>query len=253
MNIERVACITGAGSGIGASIARALAMQGFSVVVSDVDIAKATQVSQSLIKAGYRSQGLTMDVSQPTSIFAGFASIAQRYERCDVLVNNAGIATSTSLASCTLEEWSKTLQINLTAAMLCSQQAARLMKKWQWGRIINISSISGICASSDRLAYGTSKAALIGLTKQTAIELAAQGITANAIAPGAIETPLAMQFHSAATRKKFNQRIPCARYGQADEVAQTARFLASEQSSYINGQVIAVDGGFLAAGILSDS
>jgi 3-oxoacyl-[acyl-carrier protein] reductase len=252
MNTERVACVTGAGSGIGAAIASALATQGFSVVVSDMDIVKATQVSESIINAGYRSQALTMDVSQAASIAAGFASIQQRYERCDVLVNNAGIATSTSLDSCTLEEWSKTLQINLTAAMLCSQQAFRLMKKWQWGRIINISSVSGICASSDRLAYGTSKAALIGLTRQTAIELATQGITANAIAPGAIETPLTMQFHSASTRKKFNQRIPHARYGQADEVAQAVNFLASEQSSYINGQVIAVDGGFLAAGILSD-
>jgi 3-oxoacyl-[acyl-carrier protein] reductase len=253
MNSERVACVTGAGSGIGAAIASALAAQGFSVVVSDIDITKATQVSQSIIEAGCSSQALTMDVSEPTSIVAGFSLIEQRYGRCDVLVNNAGIATNTSLNSCTLDEWSKTLQINLTAAMLCSQQASRLMKKWQWGRIINISSISGICASSDRLAYGTSKAALIGLTKQIAVELAAQGITANAIAPGAIETPLAVQFHSASTRSKFNQRIPCARYGQADEVAQAVSFLASEQASYINGQVIAVDGGFLAAGILSDS
>jgi 3-oxoacyl-[acyl-carrier protein] reductase len=129
MNPIRVAWITGAGSGIGAAIAAALATQGYHVVVSDIDLTKATHTTESLIKEGYSANALAIDVSQPRSIASGFAAIEQRYARCDVLVNNAGIATPTSLHSCKIDEWAMTMLINVTAAMLCSQHAFRLMKQ----------------------------------------------------------------------------------------------------------------------------
>ena len=246
-----VALVTGAGSGIGAGIVSKLAKTGFTVIVADIDAQSASLTALQLMEAGYLARSLVMDVSQPDSIEAGFASIEARYGRCDVLVNNAGIAKANTLENCTLDDWNNTLAVNVTSAMLCSQWAAQSMRKLGWGRIINISSISGLCASSQRLAYGTSKAALIGLTKQIAIELAQWGITVNAIAPGAIETPLAQRFHTPATRENFLRRIPAARYGQVADIAAAVNYLVSDEANYVNGLVLTVDGGFMATGLLT--
>lgn len=247
---QKTALVTGAAAGIGAAIANQLALDGYIVIASDIDGDALKKMTDRYVNLPTTVVPLTMDISNQESIDSGFAFIQQHFGRCDVLINNAGFASATSLQTCSLADWNRTMTVNVTSMLLCSQKATELMKQHRWGRIINISSVSGMIASHDRLAYGTSKAAVIGLTKQIAIELAGMGITANALAPGAIETTLTKIFHDADTRERFVQRIPAARYGEIEEVAAVASFLASDQSRYITGQVIAVDGGFVSAGIL---
>jgi len=148
-----------------------------------------------------------------------------------------------------LDNWNATMNINLTGTLLCSQHAARLMRKRRWGRIISIASVAGMRAvGSGRTAYGTSKAAVIGLMRQIAAELTVEGITANAIAPGPVDTPLTQVLHSPAFRKAYTAAIPAGRYGLTTEIAAMAAFLASDQAAYVSGAAIPVDGGFYAAG-----
>jgi NAD(P)-dependent dehydrogenase (short-subunit alcohol dehydrogenase family) len=143
------------------------------------------------------------------------------------------------------------MNINLTGTLLCSQRAARLMVLRHWGRIINIASVAGMRAvGKGRTAYGTSKAAVIGLTRQIASELAEHGITANAIAPGPVDTPMTEVLHSPAFREAYTSAIPMKRYGAPDEIAAAVSFLASENAAYITGVAIPVDGGFMSAGAL---
>jgi 3-oxoacyl-[acyl-carrier protein] reductase len=191
-----------------------------------------------------------MDVGSPESIANGFAAIAERYGRCDVLVNNAGVGRAFPFLEYPLEDWQRTMAVNVTGAMVCGQHAARLMKPRGWGRIVNVASASGFRASLLRTAYGTSKAAVIGLTRQMAVELAPLGITVNAIAPGPVETPLTREFHSDTMRRNLIRGIPAGRYGTPDEMAAMVGFLASEDSAYVNGQTLSVDGGLTAAGVL---
>jgi len=250
----RVALVTGGAMGIGAAISQRLARDGYTVLVSDINLEAAKATADKINADGGTGWGraapLAMDVSKPESIEKAFADVEKDYGRCDVLVNNAGVAKTFPFLDYPLDNWLLTMNINVTGVMLCGQHAARMMVRRKWGRIVNISSVSGIRAGSGRTAYGTSKAAVIGLTRQMAIELAEHGVTVNSVAPGPVDTPLTQAVHSPETRKSFTAGVPMHRYGSTDEIAAAVSFLAADDSSYITGHVVPVDGGFVAAGIL---
>lgn len=247
----RVALVTGAAMGIGAAIAEQLARDGLTVLVSDLNPDEADKTARRFRDEGLSAQPLQLDVGQPASIDAAFGKLAETYGRCDVVVNNAGIAKTFPFIDFPLDNWLATLNVNLTGTLLCSQAAARLMVPKQWGRIINIASVAGMRAvGKGRTAYGTSKAAVIGLTRQIASELSEHGITANAIAPGPVDTPLTEVLHSPEFRSAYTSAIPMKRYGRPAEIAAAVSFLASEKAAYITGAAIPVDGGFMSAGAL---
>jgi 3-oxoacyl-[acyl-carrier protein] reductase len=200
--------------------------------------------------AGGEAQGLRMDMSDEASIVRAVDATLNWYGRLDILVNSAGVGLTAPFFELSLEKWQRTLAVNLTGAFIASRQAARAMRETGWGRIIQIASVSGILAGSQRCAYGSSKAGLIGLTRQMAVELARFGITVNAVAPGPVKTPMTDIMHDAATQEAYCARIPARRYGRLDEIAHAVAFFASEEAGYITGQTLAVDGGYTTAGIL---
>jgi 3-oxoacyl-[acyl-carrier protein] reductase len=248
-----VAVVTGAAGGIGRSVCEQLAAGGYAVVVADVD-ARAAEVVASEIR-DRNGEGVafaaSMDVGDPASVDAGFSEVGERFGRCDVLVNSAGIAGRHGFLDCPLEHWQQVIAVNVTGSMLCSQHAARAMVAGgRGGSIVNLSSVAGLRASPGRTAYGTSKAAVIALTRQMAVELAEHRIRVNAVAPGPIDTPLVEQFHTAAARAAFLRGVPSRRYGAPAEVAAAVSFLVSEAASYVTGAVLSVDGGLAAAGLM---
>lgn len=248
-NTVRVAVVTGGAMGIGGAAAHHLAASGHRVIIADRDRPAAEHTAAALASQGHLVSAVTIDVSSAASIASAFAEIEQLAGRCDILVNSAGVATVAPFLDFKLEEFQRTMDINVTGTLLCSQQAARLMVKHQWGRIINIASVAGMRAvGSGRTAYGTSKGAVIALTRQMAVELAEHGITANAVCPGPVDTPLTQKLHSAQFRAEYAKAIPMERYGSVDEIAAVVQFLASPQASYITGIAMPVDGGFLSSG-----
>jgi len=245
----RIALVTGGAVGIGSAICERLAADGMRVLVADIDAEKAHATARRIVEAHRSAQALELDVGSADSIRRAFERVAAEFGRCDVLVNNAGIAKTFPFIDFPLDNWLATLNVNVTGAMLCGQHAARLMLRHRFGRIVNIASVAGMRAvGGGRTAYGTSKAALIGLTRQMAAELGEHGLTVNAIAPGPVDTPLTRVLHSQASRQAYKDAIPAGRYGLASEIADAVAFLASEHAAYVNGAVLPVDGGFLATG-----
>jgi len=250
MENQKVAVVTGGATGIGKEITGKLAEDGLFVIVADLNAAETKKIAGDLTDMGYLAEAMPMDISAPGAVRTAFLRIEDQFGRCDVLVNNAGIAKTYPFLAYPLENWRLTMDVNLTGPLLMAQKAAELMIRHRWGRIINMASAAGVRAGVGRTAYGTSKAALIGLTRQMAIELAPFGITANSLAPGPIETPLVAQLHSAETRETYTRMVPMHRYGTPMEVASVVSFLASDSASYVTGTMIPVDGGFIAAGLL---
>jgi 3-oxoacyl-[acyl-carrier protein] reductase len=246
---KRVALITGAAKGIGAAIADLLAQQGKHVLIGDIDETQAAAKAEALSSAGGTASALRIDVGDAASIVDAFEIIDRRYGRCDIVVNNAGIAKTFPFVDFPLDSWQAHLAINLTGVLLCAQHGARRMMRERWGRIINIASVAGMRAVGlGRTGYGTSKAGVIGLTRQMAVELAEHGITANAVAPGPIDTPMTRVLHSPEFRQSYTDAIPMNRYGTPEEIAAAVAYLASDGAAYVTGIVIPVDGGFLASG-----
>jgi NAD(P)-dependent dehydrogenase (short-subunit alcohol dehydrogenase family) len=176
--------------------------------------------------------------------------VIARFGRVDALVNNAGVAVFKTALTTSFDEWRHVLGTNLDGTFLCTQVFGALMvDAGRGGAIVNVASISGLRASTLRVAYGTSKAAIIHLTKQYAVELGNSGVRVNVIAPGPVETEMAKLVHSVAIRSDYYDTIPLGRYGTPEEMANAIGFLCSEEASFINGQVVAVDGGFDAAGV----
>jgi NAD(P)-dependent dehydrogenase (short-subunit alcohol dehydrogenase family) len=196
-----------------------------------------------------RTLSLNCDVSDAGAVMAAIAEVERSFGRLDALVNNAGVAVFAPILETSDEDWSRILAVNLTGPFLCTKAAVPLMRKHGGGAVVNITSISAVRASTLRSAYGTSKAGLAHLTKQLAVELAAHGIRVNAVAPGPVDTAMAKAVHSAEIRADYHDAIPLNRYGLEEELAEAILFFCSDRASYITGQVLAVDGGFDAAGI----
>ena len=246
----KVALVTGGASGIGAAISERLCSEGYKVIVGDRNLEGAQTLADQLKESGLDASSVFLDLDKEETLKTAFESVMLDFGRLDVLVNNAGVAETEAFLDYPVEGWKRVFDINANGTFICSQLAARLMKSGAGGRIINVTSTSGMRASRGRAAYGSSKAAIIGLTRQMAVELAEHGITVNAVAPGPIETQLAKSVHSPETREAYIRSIPLARYGKPEEVAGVVAFLASSDASYINGHTIPVDGGYMAAGLL---
>jgi NAD(P)-dependent dehydrogenase (short-subunit alcohol dehydrogenase family) len=246
--VSKVAVVTGAARGIGLAVARKFLAQDYRVALLDIDAATLAATRAALADEEH-VLAIECDVAFPQQVQAAIDQVAARFGRIDALVNNAGIAIFQPILDTTYDEWSRVLAVNLDGPFLCTQAAARVMLTHDGGAVVNIASISGLRASTLRVAYGTSKAGLIQLTKQQAVELGAVGIRVNAIAPGPVNTAMAKAVHSPAIRADYHDAIPLNRYGTEEEIAEAVVFLCSPAASYINGQTIAVDGGFEATGI----
>ena len=244
-----VALVTGAARGIGAAVACAFLNEGWNVALLDID-GPGLDKQIAGIGAGDRVISVTADVSDPDQVSMAVATTAAHFGRLDALVNNAGIAVFKPILETKYEEWQRVLGVNLNGPFLMSQAAVpEMLKSGQGGAIVNIGSISGLRASTLRVAYGTSKAALMHLTKQQAAEWGGLGIRSNLIAPGPVDTAMAKEVHTPDIRADYHDAIPLNRYGTEEEIANAVVFLCSEKASYINGQTLAVDGGFDSTGI----
>jgi meso-butanediol dehydrogenase/(S,S)-butanediol dehydrogenase/diacetyl reductase len=238
----KVAVVTGAARGIGLAVARRFLREGYRVAALDIDV-------EELSRSCGDCLAVPCDVADPGQVSAAAARVYQAFGRIDALVNNAGVAIFKPLLETSFEDWSRVMGVNLDGPFLLTQACAPVMLENGGGAIVNVASISGLRASTLRVAYGTSKAALIHLTKQQAVELGALGIRVNAVSPGPVDTAMAKQVHTPDIRQGYRDAIPLERYGTEDELAAAIFFLCSDEASYINGQMLSVDGGFDAAGI----
>jgi NAD(P)-dependent dehydrogenase (short-subunit alcohol dehydrogenase family) len=245
---DKVALVTGSARGIGLAAAKLFLAEGWRVALLDVR-GEELAAAASALEQPARTLALTCDVSDEAQVAAAFAEVKARFGRLDALVNNAGIAIFKPILETSLEEWNRVMAVNLTGPFLCAQAAAPMLRDAGGGAIVNIASISGLRASTLRTAYGTSKAALVHLSKQQAVELASIGVRVNAVCPGPVETAMAKAVHTPAIRADYHDTIPLNRYGLEEELAQAIFFLCSDKASYITGQSLAVDGGFDAAGV----
>ena len=246
--IMKVAVVTGAARGIGLAISKKFLEEGYLIAILDIDQKTLSQTMKQFFDTN-NVLGLECDVSEPDQVNQSVIRVVEEFGRIDVLVNNAGIAEFKPMLETTYEEWSRILAVNLNGPFICTQACAPFMLKNEGGSIVNIASISGLRASTLRIAYGTSKAALMHLTKQQAAELGNKGIRVNAIAPGPVDTAMAKKVHTADIRSDYHDVIPLNRYGLEEEIADAVWFLCSDSASYINGQIIAADGGFDSTGI----
>jgi NAD(P)-dependent dehydrogenase (short-subunit alcohol dehydrogenase family) len=244
----KVALVTGAARGIGLATAKRFLDEGWRVALLDI---ADEQLAGAVAALGRPDDAMRLhcDVSDAAAVDASIDAVAQRFGRLDALINNAGVAAFAPLLDTTKQDWDRILAVNLTGPFLCAKAAVPLMRENGGGAIVNITSISAVRASTLRSAYGTSKAGLAHLTKQLAVELASAGIRVNAVAPGPVETEMAKAVHTPEIRADYHDAIPLNRYGLEAELAEAIFFLGCDRSSYITGQILAVDGGFDAAGI----
>ena len=240
----RVAFITGASQGIGHACALKLAQHGAAVAVAARSQEKLEQLAHQISSTGAKAAAFPLDVTNEEQVKSAFKSAIAHFEKIDILVNNAGITHDQLIMRMKRSDWDAVLNTNLTSAYLCTQQAIPPMLKQRWGRIINITSIFGQMGQAGQANYASSKAGLIGLTMAVAREVASRNITCNAVAPGFIDTAMTASL-AEDLKQTAVKLIPLGRVGTAEDVANAVAFLASEESSYITGHVLNVNGGML--------
>ena len=245
----RVAIVTGSGQGIGRAIALKLAELGATVVVNDVgEPGPVDSVAEEIRAMNRQSTAILADVSVSSEVASLVETARATYGKIDILVNNAGIARDQLVVRMSDEDWDRVLDVNLKSVFLCTRAVLRHMIKQRWGRIISIASIVGVVGNPGQANYASAKAGIIGFTRTIAKEVASRGITANAVAPGLIDTGLTHQLQEN-QRDELKRHIPLGYLGTPRDVAEVVAFLASEEARYITGQVINVDGGMAIYGL----
>ncbi len=240
--MNRIALVTGASRGIGRACALELAKAGNKVALAARQVDKLEEVAAEIRALGGEAFVVALDLSSFDSIKEGFSRVTKEFGRIDILVNNAGVTKDNLALRLKPDDWNMVLQTNLSGAFFCIQQVISPMMRERWGRIVNISSVVGQAGNPGQANYVASKAGLLGLTKSLAQELASRNITVNAVAPGFIETDMTNVLKDE-QKTRITQNIPMGRIGAPEEVAAAVRFLASEEASYITGNVIDVNGG----------
>ena len=241
---NKIAIVPGAGQGIGQAIAVRLAQEGAEVAVSDINLQTAEQTASQIRQMDRRSLALKVDVANFEDVQAMVEKSTEEFGRVDILVNNAGVTKDNLLVRMTQQQWDWVISVNLKGAFNCTKAVVPLMMRNRYGRIINIASVIGLVGNAGQANYAASKAGIIGLTKSAAKELASRGITVNAVAPGYIQTEMTERLPEQA-KEAFLKTIPLQRAGLPQDVAGVVVFLASEDASYITGQVINIDGGMV--------
>jgi 3-oxoacyl-[acyl-carrier protein] reductase len=237
----RVALVTGASRGIGRAIAKRLAADG-AIVIAAARGANAQAVADEITAAGHQATAQALDITDAASVDAAASATLAAHGRIDILVNNAGITKDQLMLRMKRDDWDAVIQTNLTGAYSCVQSVLKTMVKQRSGRIISITSVVGQAGNAGQVNYAASKAGLIGFTKALALEVASRGITVNAVAPGLIDTDMTKGISEGA-HEEWAARIPLKRLGTPEDIAAAVAFLASDEASYITGQVLAVNGG----------
>lgn len=240
----RVAVVTGAGRGIGAATARLFAQAGARIALLDCNSAGVTRTAEEIALTGGEALSFAADITDAFAVERVLDRVVDEWERLDVLVNNAAIVKDAPLEDVTDEEWQETLDVNLRGTMVCTRAAVPHMKARGFGRILSAASAGPRGGAAGQTAYAASKSGIVGMTRTWARELAGHGITANAVAPGLIDSDLGRSFPSEEL-KEILERLPARRLGRPEEVASVYLFLASDLASFVNGAVVGVDGGLL--------
>lgn len=251
---DKVALVTGGSRGIGRAICLSFAAQGAMVAVNATSFEGADKTAEEVRRQGGRAVAIKANVADPQEVGAMVEMAVSEFGRLDILVNNAGISMARPSAEIPLEDWNRAIDIDLNGVFYCSQAAGRQMIKQKSGNIINMSSMYGLVAAPGRAAYSTSKGGINAMTKVLAVEWAGDNIRVNAICPGYIMTELVTDLigRGILDEAKLSGRCPMGRLGSVDEVAKAALFLASDDSSYITGQTIVVDGGWSVYGYITE-
>lgn len=243
--MTKTAIVTGAARGIGLATTELLLDDGWQVAMVDWDADELSRATE----GRERVLALPLDVSKPGDVAEIMSRTKQEFGGADALINNAGVADFGPIEETDFARWRRVMETNLDGVFLMTQAATPLLRASGSGAIVNIASISGLRASTLRVAYGTSKAGVIQLTQQQAVELGEYGIRANCVAPGPVRTKLAMAVHTQEIIDAYHDAIPLNRYGSEREIAEVIAFLCSHKASYVDGQTIAVDGGFECTGV----